>query len=519
MRATFFRVAIAVTALAHLIAAAAGPSTPQFHLSLVGDGSGDYMLDWVTSIDQTSSTVYYGAAKTSLSNKAVGASAGNVVVTADLSVQCWNARLSGVNGTVYYDLAATAGPTAQSFAAVSPTSMTWAIFGDMGSIALKKASGISLPALKQGLTANAFQGILNIGDLGYELVDANGNVYMEQLESITSVVPMHTTIGNHEMQYAAMGAMKNYLARFAGQINGAGAASGSASNRFYSFNAGLIHFVVIDTEVYGDEAFLTPGADGTWSPSEAARAKMQDDQKNWLEYDLSHVKRKATPYVVLCGHRPPSKIPTSVTKPGNQFAAQVLPLLDLYKVDLMFFGHEHAYYSVDAAAVGKYTLPPFIITGAAGNNEFIRPIALVSMDPVFKVRKNINQYGYGYLKATPEKLAWTWGQTATDSPNGASPTSTNWALMDSIDFLNKNVADPTPTGKPLKDPVTGAPQTTSAASNNNGTPAGSEKATPAPAAVAPGATPGTTTKSAASSNAHLSLAAAMCAAAALAAWM
>ncbi|ETW08080.1 hypothetical protein H310_02445 [Aphanomyces invadans] len=449
----------ALVSILQVTLAASSPSTPQFHLSLVGDGSGDFMLDWVTSVDDKTSSVFYGGSKDNLAKKAEGTSAGNVVVTPSLSVQCWSARLSGLAAlgpVVHYDLSATGGSSAKSFVVPggAGTSMTWAIFGDMGSIALKKASGITLPALTSELAAKAYQGILNLGDLSYELVENAGDVYMQQLEPLTSVVPMHTTIGNHEMQYTIFGALPNYIRRFSGQAAGAGRASGTWSSRFYSFNAGYVHFAVIDTEVYGDQAFMTQGADGYWSASEAARSQMQQDQRDWLEYDLSRVKRKDTPFVVLCGHRPPSKIPNAITKPGNQFAAQLLPLIDQYNVDVMFFGHEHAYYSVEASIVGKYKLPPFIISGAAGNNEFIRPVSMVSMDPVFKVRKNINEYGFGYLKATADKLTWTWGQAATSSPNGASPTSTSWTLADTIEFLKKDVADPTPAGKPVSPPAT-----------------------------------------------------------------
>ncbi|CAK4167877.1 unnamed protein product [Aphanomyces euteiches] len=457
-------VAVAASFVVQVVAGAS-PATPQFHLSLAGDGSGDYMLDWVTGVDATASVVYYGTAKDQLTLKATGTSSGNVVVTSNTSVQCWNARLSNLNpgAPVYYDLTSSS-TSAKSFTP-SAAITSWVIFGDMGTAALKKASGITLTALKQDLEKNLYGGILNIGDLAYELVELNGDQYMQQLEPITSVVPMQTTIGNHEMQYAAFGAMPNYLKRFAGQISGVGAASGSMSNRFYSFNSGLVHFVVMDTEVYGDEAYMTQADDGLWKPSEDARKKAQDDQAAWLEYDLSRVKRRATPFVVLCGHRPPNHIPNSVTKPNNLFAAQILPVLDKYSVDLMFFGHEHAYYSVDATPIGKYTMPPFIITGAAGNNEFIRPPSQVGLDPVFKLRKNINEYGYGYLKVAVDKLSWTWGQAATDSPGGTNPSTTAWTLADSADFAKKDVADPVPAGKPIADP-TGAPKTTSSSSNN-----------------------------------------------------
>ncbi|OQR95101.1 hypothetical protein ACHHYP_00394 [Achlya hypogyna] len=458
--ATLFRGAAAlVLALASLATAL---TSNEYHLSLVGDGSGDYMLDWVTPADVTASTIYYGASSSSLTYKAVGKAAGSVVESGDLTVACWSARLSGVKpgSTVYYDLSPTGG-AAKSFTATAGAAMTWAVFGDMGATVLGKASGITLPALKSGLSANAFHGILNIGDLGYELVGSNGAAYMQQLEPLTSAVPMHTTIGNHEMQYAFQGAMGNYLSRFHGLLDGAGLASGSGSNTFYSFNAGYVHFVFLNTEVYGDEAYMAPGADGKWVANDAARAKARTDQKNWLEYDLSRVKRSATPFVVVCGHRPPNHIPTSASKGTNEFAKDLVPLFDKYSVDLMLTGHEHAYYSIKPSKIGSYNFPPWIISGAAGNNEYIRPTASVQLDTsVFTVATNINQYGYGYLTASADKLSWVWGQAATVSPGGMASQPAPWQQMDTAEFAKKSVADPTPVGTPLVVPATPAPNST-----------------------------------------------------------
>ncbi|OQR85770.1 hypothetical protein THRCLA_10635 [Thraustotheca clavata] len=350
-------------ALSISVVYAATLTSNEFHLSLVGDGSGEYMMDWVTSTDITTSTLYYGNSASSLTQKATGTQSGNVVESTDLTVLCWTARLSNIKAgsTIYYDLSASGGTSTKSFNATAATSMTWAVFGDMGATVLGKASGITLPALKSGFSANVFHGILNIGDLGYELVTTVGAAYMQQLEPLTSAVPMHTTIGNHEMQYAFQGAMQNYYNRFSGITTGAGMASGSGSNTFYSFDAGYIHFIFINTEVYGDEAFMAANADGKWVANDTARVQMQQDQKNWMEYDLSHVKRSKTPFVVVCGHRPPNHIPTSATSSSNKFTKDLVPLFDKYNVDLMITGHEHAYYSIAASKIAGYNFPPWIV--------------------------------------------------------------------------------------------------------------------------------------------------------------
>lgn len=183
----------------------AGAASRQFHLSIAGTATANaklvhYTLDWVTPADTTSSQLVYGMSADALTTRVDAKLAGVVDEGLGRSVACWSVVVQNLaeGTTIYYALANdVTGGKPNSFTVPSSLSFTWAVFGDLGAPLQKAASGVSLPALKNALTTDkAYHGVLNIGDLAYELVGPNGKNYMEELESITSRVPMQTTVGN-----------------------------------------------------------------------------------------------------------------------------------------------------------------------------------------------------------------------------------------------------------------------------------------------------------------------------------
>ncbi|KAL4151650.1 hypothetical protein PRNP1_008592 [Phytophthora ramorum] len=465
-----------VTAFTAAAALPAISASSQFHLSIVGKQGNDkvhYMLDWVTASTVNSSRLLFGTSADDLGSTINGKSAGQVTESAGETVACWSALLANLEpgATVFYALESdTEQQTTSSlgFDALSKSAaskmmnftvpsgeVTWAVFGDMGAPVQGHAAAVSLPALKSALSIDAaYNGVLNIGDLSYELTGSNGQNYMEELESITSQVPMMTTVGNHEYQYALSPAfaVQNYYRRFSGVTLGAGAASGSASNEFYSFSSGLIHFVFINTEVYGDEAYAALQGDGvTWKVDEAARTAAGTAQAKWLEYDLSRVKRSETPYVVICGHRPPFKTPKGLSEAGNRFAKEIVPLMSKYKVDLYLAGHEHTYLMFEASTFNDYNIPPIIISGSPGNNEYIREKAELGIEG-FTWKTLIPKYGYGYLTATKNALEWQWGSAASDATH--EPSSAMWKKEDEVSFPRQTSSDEyTAAGSAVSKPV------------------------------------------------------------------
>jgi hypothetical protein len=74
-----------------------------------------------------------------------------------------------------------------------------------------------------------------------------------------------------------------------------GAPSAGGNGTFHSFDAGLIHFALVSSEVY--------------MSVQAHSALLAVEQAEWLERDLAAVNRSATPWVLL-GAPDPRTAPT-----------------------------------------------------------------------------------------------------------------------------------------------------------------------------------------------------------------
>jgi hypothetical protein len=87
--------------------------------------------------------------------------------------------------------------------------------------------------------------------------------------------------------------------------------SGGVKNMWYSFEHGLAHFIVFNTETDYPDAEDEPGGvaaenAGPFAPS--------GTQLAWLENDLKNVDRCKTPWVIVGGHRPCKYLCTSVRR-------------------------------------------------------------------------------------------------------------------------------------------------------------------------------------------------------------
>ena len=142
-------------------------------------------------------------------------------------------------------------------------------------------NAVSLPWIQREVGEEVYDAVVHVGDMAYDMAEMDGergDIFMEQIEPIASMVPYMTCPGNHEWHYN----FSNYKARF-------NMPSDEEKNMFFSFDIGPVHFVSISTEFY---YFLNFGL---------IQVKHQYD---WLENDLAHVDRSLTPWVVLYGHRP-----------------------------------------------------------------------------------------------------------------------------------------------------------------------------------------------------------------------
>ncbi|GLD94068.1 hypothetical protein PINS_up002679 [Pythium insidiosum] len=438
--------ASSLLAFTTVIVSAQPSQASQFHLSFTSDGSGDYMLDWATPSTENASQIFYGMSPDSLTRVTSGISNGVVEEEPGTFVNTWTARLTGLkrDTMIYYatqnvsssapvqqqqqrrpvcdDDSATPAPTpalpaVQQFRARSlrDEDLTWAIYGDMGSPGASNVSGLALPALQRAaVEERAFDAMFNLGDLAYELTLANGKIYMDGLAPVTARVPMQITTGNHEYRYALAPhfTLRNYNRRFAGQLEGVGKPSGSSSKEYYSFDSGHVHFVVLNTEFYSKDQYVKELPTGDWVQANETREADARVQLTWFQNDLRRVDRQATPFVVVLGHRCHYESPKRLDDSKNRFGRDLVPVMHEFNVDLYVCGHTHHYMVLKESTWNGYRIPPIVVTGAAGKYsglDAFGDIELGHFEPLYREER----FGYGYLKATAERLEWRWGNTAT----------------------------------------------------------------------------------------------------------
>ena len=106
---------------------------------------------------------------------------------------------------------------------------------------------------------------------------------------------------------------------------------------WYSFEYGMVHVVMFDTETDFSSAPDSPGGSAGLNsgPFGATNQQLQ-----FLEADLASVDRTVTPWVVVGGHRPWYSTGSSSNK-CLPCQAAFEPLFYKYGVDLAIFGHVH----------------------------------------------------------------------------------------------------------------------------------------------------------------------------------
>jgi hypothetical protein len=199
----------------------------------------------------------------------------------------------------------------------------FAVFGDSGS------GSVAQTSVRDQIEAHAIDLILHAGDVAYEqgsLAQFEQNffrIYQNLLKSI----PVFPVPGNHE--YATDSAAP-YLEVFNLPENG----SPGASERWYSFDWGDVHFVGLDTE------------------------RADAEQAEWLERDLA---ANLLPWTVVYFHKPPY---SSGAHGGSAHIEEAfVPAFQRHRVQVVFSGHDHHY---------ERTLPmagvTYVVTGGGGKS-------------------------------------------------------------------------------------------------------------------------------------------------------
>ncbi|KAF0696329.1 Aste57867_12888 [Aphanomyces stellatus] len=242
------------------------------------------------------------------------------------------------------------------------------VTGDIG-----YQNAATLPMMQAAVARDEVDAVVSVGDYAYDLHTSGGavgDVFLNEMEPIAASVPFMVAMGNHEVKKA----FSHYTHRFqlmpanAGAIRVRGGNINALRNNwFYSYNVGLVHFVVLCTEMYFKPNEMEPDL--------AAR------QQAWLDRDLvaANENRTAAPWVIVIGHRP------LYCTSDAQCDANAAVLRDAFEdifythgVDLYLCGHQHNYermFDVYRNATERRTTDmratTYILTGAAGQSKVL----------------------------------------------------------------------------------------------------------------------------------------------------
>jgi hypothetical protein len=187
---------------------------------------------------------------------------------------------------------------------------------------------------------------LHLGDLSYAEGDPEDwDAWFRIIEPLASLAPYMTAIGNHE--YEPGSGLSAYLGRLALPND----------ERYYSFDCGPVHVVVLD--------------------SGASYAAPSTAMTEWLENDLEDSARDPEhPWIVVGLHFPP--FTSGEYGSWEEGRSAWSPLFDKYGVALVLSAHVHAYERTwPVTSQGEITrrdyqdpgTPVYVITGGAGRRR------------------------------------------------------------------------------------------------------------------------------------------------------
>ena len=318
-----------------------------------------------------------------------------------------------------------------------------AVFADFGLV-----NDVSMGAMSQDAASQEVDYFLHAGDIAYDLMDNAsevGNEFMRRIsDAFASTHPYMVTPGNHERKDN----FTNYNLRFQGIANHVAPASknsgdrGKGGNFYYSFDIGLVHYIMIDTEIYKYKLYT----------QQSLFPFTAEDQLQWLEQDLKAAsapeQRAVVPWIIMLGHKGwymdnlgTVSLDDEEAPDGNFTGFDRLACE--YGVDLYLTGHVHLYQrflpmlgpatsrilepprkvdhdsvSVDGHSYINPRFMPTIVVGSPGDQEITPRVGCFGLDGVSRIGWDDAQavctaeYGYGHLRiVNASHLKWEFRMT------------------------------------------------------------------------------------------------------------
>jgi len=300
-------------------------------------------IEWWTD-SAGNSTVEYGTT-TALGSSVTVAQAGSCEIGS--AGTCHIVPLSGLQpGTRYFYQLRTNGTIVQPVSSSiyfqtlrAPTDTGDIFFTVIGDWGQNSSAETTIANLQNAADP---QMIITVGDNAYTngaQSDWDNNALPDYRTAMQRVL-FFPTLGNHDLytvgasNWASSAEIKMFLLP----------RNGTDQERYYSFDSGDVHFIVLD-----------------------ANAPTDSTQRTWLNNDLAATSRKWK-FVFL--HQTPYSCASGIASIGSNTDVrnQWGPLFEQYGVDIVFTGHDHIYersrYLDDFGSDGKGTI--YVMTGGGG---------------------------------------------------------------------------------------------------------------------------------------------------------
>jgi len=414
----------AMCLLLAIAVAAAAPLPEQVHL---GPGlSPDKMqVGWVTpySPSATMDVVEYGASPQTLRHSSIGEASTFLDGAGFRNITMHHAEMVDLLPTSqFFYRVCSSFTTANKLCSevfsfrtlpqVGPQSkpLKFLLFGDMGA-----DNPQSLPAIIKEVEGGQFNLGVGLGDFAYDMQELNGtraDDYFRANQPVYAALPWIVCPGNHEGAYN----FQHYTRRWNTDPSNTGVlpdivgprseSAQQPNNWWFSFDAGNVHFLSIDTELW----FKYPALVKT--------------QLEWMEKDLAQAQanRETVPWIIVYGHRSVyCSCDGDCVAPAEKLRKDIEPLLYKFGVDLFINAHEHNYERMYAihnntymAGNGSLVSDPaasvYVVTGDAGNREGHEPFTM--SQPKWSAFRS-NTYGYARMEVH-NSTHLLWEQVMTD---------------------------------------------------------------------------------------------------------
>jgi len=390
-----------VTVIAVCFSVAVSAPPEQIALSYGSDPS-EMVVTWaVLNTDGMTATCMYGTNPDKLDNFVNGTGATYTIddYTSPMLFKATILDLKPGNNLYYYSVGSPTGEYSDVFLFKSHPGVgnedviTFHIVGDLGQTENSVSTLQEVQENEDSLTVLS-GGMVNLGDLSY----ANGDeplwdTYGNMKQFVAAKVPSMSTPGNHEWFDDADKLFTAYKAR----------TSNPGSELYYSYDAGLAHFVMVAGYCTEMKSVETQPCLAEGSP-----------EHDWLAADLAAVNITLTPWVFVIFHQPyvNSNVHHSMKKEGAPMQKAIETLLyEAGVVDLALCGHVHAYerscrvYQYECVADAPY----YITIGDGGNKEGLA-VPWEEPQPEWSLFRQAS-YGHGELTVyNRTHTLWEWHQ-------------------------------------------------------------------------------------------------------------